>query len=614
MKLRPGLMLLILCSMAVGCKKAEKLTCPESSTPAAPAAAAAACAPCPEPDVPVAMTLVPAPAADSAKQAELEARAFLFSFLDQRMRLDKLAQLAYWRATNASSKEESEREYAKKAELELAWKKLHADPERFAELKRLRESPELRDPLLKRQIELLYLAFLPNQLPEEMLKKQTDLINAVEKAFNNFRAQFEGGEASDNDLRKVLDEETDSARRQAAWEALKQIGPAVEAQVRELARLRNEGARTLGFDNFWVMMMTAQEMKPEDIVALFEQVAALTEEPYTTEKAKLDQTLAARYGVTVEQLRPWHCADPFCQSAPQTGEIDFDQFYKNPDPAAPDGSNLVALAEKFYAAAGMDVTPILAASDLYEKPAKEQHAYCMDADRLGDVRSLLNLKSNENWAETLLHELGHGVYFWYTDQTDLPYLLRESHAITTEAVAEMMGGLTKNAKWMQAMLGVPAEQAAAVADAAKVEAKLGQLIFARWSLVMLNFERELYRDPEQDLNALWWGFVEKFQKVTRPDGRNAPDWATKIHVATVPVYYHNYLMGEMFSAQLEEAIARDVYGGAAVHDVVFADKPEAGRFLIDKVFAAGHSIRWDELVRQSTGEALAPRAWIDALD
>jgi peptidyl-dipeptidase A len=598
MRFRGTWFLVVGLSLMGGCKpKGESAACPDAGP-------AAVQAPCPE----------AAPPVDPVQKTETEARAFLFSFLDQRMRLDKEAQVAYWRATNAASKEESEAAYAKKAELELAWKKLHADTARFAQLKAFRASPDLRDPALKRQIELLYLAFLPNQLSDEMLKKMTNLANEVEQTFNNHRARFEGREASDNDLREVLSKETKSPRRQAAWEALKQIGPVVEAKVRDLARVRNEAAKSLGFATYYEMMMIDQEMKPEDIQALFDKVAELTEEPYTTEKAKLDATLAQRYGVTVEQLRPWHCADPFCQQAPQAGAIDFDRFYVNPDRRAPDGSNLTALAQKFYAGAGMDVSAILAASDLYEKPAKEQHAYCMDVDRLGDVRMLLNLKSNENWAETLLHELGHGVYFWYTDQTDLPYLLRESHMITTEAIAEMMGGLTKNAKWLQAMLAVPAEQAAAVGDASRVEGKLTKLIFARWSLVMLNFERELYRDPEQDLNKLWWDLVERYQKVTRPEGRTAPDWATKIHIATVPVYYHNYLMGEMFSAQLLEAIARDVYGGAPVRDVIFVGKPEAGRFLIEKVFDRGHAIRWDELVVESTGEPLGPRAFVASLD
>ena len=32
----------------------------------------------------------------------------------------------------------------------------------------------------------------------------------------------------------------------------------------------------------------------------------------------------------------------------------------------------------------------------------------------------------------------------------------------------------------------------------------------------------------------------------------APDWAAKIHIATNPVYYHNYMLGEMMASQLQD--------------------------------------------------------------
>lgn len=550
---------------------------------------------------------------DGTLPVEARVRGFLDEFVPQRAALDRDVNLAYWAATNASSEEESAREYARKAELELEWRRLHADRERFAALQEFRDSAELTDPLLRRQVELLYLTFLPNQIPDELLQRITDLSNEIEQTFNAHRAQFEGSEVSDNDLREVLQNETDSTRRRAAWEALKQIGPVVADRVRELARLRNQAAQAVGYPDYWQMMMAAQEMPPDEVLALFDRVYEITEEPYTTEKAKLDATLAERYGVTVDGLRPWHCADPFCQSAPQATDVDLDRYFANPDPEAPDGSNLVALAEKFYAGFGMDVAPILARSDLYERPFKEQHAYCTDIDRAGDVRMLLNLKSNGDWADTILHELGHAVYFVYTDRTDLPYLLREMHTVSTEAIAELMGGMTKNARWLQELVGVPAEEAETVAAATRLEARLQKLIFARWSLVMLHFERALYGDPEQDLDTLWWDLVERYQKVTRPEGRSAPDWATKIHVATVPVYYHNYLMGEMMAAQILEAVAREVYGGAPVEEVIFYGKPEAGRFLIDRIFSRGHVVRWDDLIVEATGEPLGPRAFVEQL-
>lgn len=550
---------------------------------------------------------------DTTLPVEARVQAFLDEFVAERSVVDRDVNLAYWRAANASSEEESTQEYARKVELELAWKRLHADRERFAALEEFRASVELTDPLLRRQVELLYLAFLPNQLPDDLLQQMTALSNEIEQTFNSHRAQFEGAEVSDNDLRQVLQTETDSVRRQAAWEALKQIGPVVADKVRELARLRNQAAQSVGYPDYWQMMMTAQEMQPDEIVALFEQVYQLTEEPYTTQKASLDATLAARYGVAVDDLRPWHCADPFCQSAPQATEVNLDQYFANPDPEAPDGSNLVTLAQNFYGGFGMDVGPILAASDLYERPFKEQHAFCTDIDRAGDVRILVNLKSNGDWADTILHELGHGVYFWYTDQAELPYLLRDMHMVSTEAIAELMGGMTKNARWLQELVHVPAEAAEGVAAATRLEARLQKLIFARWSLVMLGFERALYGDPEQDLDTLWWELVERFQKVARPEGRSAPDWATKIHVATVPVYYHNYLMGEMMAAQILEAVAREVYGGVPVDEAIFYGKPEAGRFLIDRIFHRGHAIRWDELAEEATGEPLGPRAFVEHL-
>ncbi len=80
---------------------------------------------------------------------------------------------------------------------------------------------------------------------------------------------------------------------------------------------------------------------------------------------------------------------------------------------------------------------------------------------------------------------------------------------------------------------------------------------------MLRFEKALYDDPDQDLNALWWDLVEQYQVLSRPEGRNAPDYASKIHIVSAPAYYHNYMMGQLFASQVHHAIAREVLGGVA---------------------------------------------------
>ena len=77
-------------------------------------------------------------------------------------------------------------------------------------------------------------------------------------------------------------------------------------------------------------------------------------------------------------------------------------------------------------------------------------------------------------------------------------------------------------------------------------------------LLLVRFERELYRNSGQNLNRLWWEYVERFQNVTSPPDRDLPDWASKNHLATSPVYYQNYVLGELMASQTLDYIQRVV--------------------------------------------------------
>jgi peptidyl-dipeptidase A len=114
---------------------------------------------------------------------------------------------------------------------------------------------------------------------------------------------------------------------------------------------------------------------------------------------------------------------------------------------------------------------------------------------------------------------------------------------------------------------------------------------------MTGFERELYANPDADLDRIWWELVARHQLVTPPDERQAPDWAAKIHIAIAPVYYHTYLYGAIVALQLQEALRRDAGG--------IVGRPDAGRQLGEQLFAAGLAERWDRLVEQASGTPLS---------
>ncbi len=253
---------------------------------------------------------------------------------------------------------------------------------------------------------------------------------------------------------------------------------------------------------------------------------------------------------------------------------------------------------------------ILDDSDLYESEGKNPHAFCTDIDREGDVRILCNLKNNETWMETILHELGHAVYDKYQDP-EVPYLLREpAHIFTTEAMAMFFGRLSRNATWMQQMLELSDEQRAEIEKVSGKYAQLKQLIFARWAMVMFNFEKQLYANPEQDLNALWWQTVEKYQFVKKPAGRDEPDWAAKIHFAIAPCYYHNYLLGELLASQLHNHIVHEVLMLESDSDVSYVNQRKLGDFLTGKIFEAGAVYEWNDMIERATGEPLKPKYFV----
>jgi peptidyl-dipeptidase A len=107
---------------------------------------------------------------------------------------------------------------------------------------------------------------------------------------------------------------------------------------------------------------------------------------------------------------------------------------------------------------------------------------------------------------------------------------------------------------------------------------------------------------------LWWDLVERLQLVNRPPGRDEPDWAAKIHVAVAPVYYHNYVLGNLIAAQLRHHLEEQVTGGEA-----FFMSEVSGRYLQEALFGTGARNRWDDAVQGAAGERLNPDYFVNSL-
>jgi peptidyl-dipeptidase A len=529
---------------------------------------------------------------------EQQMQKFVTNHVQKIKPMDKETNLAWWDAAISGKAED----YDKVSKLTLKIRRLYSNTKDFAFLKEMKDSGQVKDKVLARQLRVLYNAYLRNQIEPELLKQIVDLGTEIEKKFSTFRGTIEGKKVTDNEIKEILKTETDSAKRKLAWLASKQVGVEVADDIIRLVKLRNKAARKLGFDNYHTISLTTGEQNVEELDRIFNELYELTNEPFAELKVDLDRMLAAKYGIAITELMPWHYHDPFFQETPMVYELDLDAYYKDKD--------VRELGASFYAGIGLPVESVLAKSDLYEREGKNPHAFSTDIDKEGDVRILCNLKNNESWMETLLHELGHAVYDKYKD-LKVPYLLREpAHAFTTEAVAMFFGRLSRNPAWMQQMLGFSDEQRAEIEKVSGKYTQLKQLIFARWAMVMYDFEKQLYANPEQDLNSLWWQMVEKYQFVKKPPQRNEPDWAAKIHFTVAPCYYHNYMLGELFASQLHNHIVHNILKLESDEDVSYVGQSKAGDFLTENVFEAANLYHWNEMIERATGEPLTPKYFV----
>lgn len=524
---------------------------------------------------------------------------FLNSFYSRIEELSTKANLKYFEASISGL----EKDYNESADLQLEISKIYADKNLFKQLKEFKDSKEITDTVLKRELELLYNDFAGNQFNENLHKEIIELSTKIEKEFSTFRADVDGKKITDNEIDEILDNSTDSEELKSVWEESKKIGKIVAADVINLVKLRNKGARDLGFNNYHEMSLLLSEQNTETLDEVFDELDVLISESFTKLKDEIDSYLSTKYGINKNELMPWHYEDKFFQQGPKIYNLEIDEYFV--------GKNLVQITKDYFNGINLNIDDLIENSDLFEKEGKYQHAYCSDIDRNGDIRVVCNIKENQRWMGTMLHEFGHAVYDKNISDK-LPWQLRRyGHIFTTEAIAMLFGRLAHNPTWLQQMVGISNEEAIKISEDSFNSLRSEQLIFSRWVQVLYRFEKELYGNPDQDLNKVWWNLVEKYQLLKKPEGREEPDWASKIHIALYPAYYHNYMLGEILASQLHNYITTKVIKVENNDHESFVGRHEVGDYLKHLFFSYGALFPWNELILKATGEELTPRYYAE---
>ncbi|MGD2170025.1 MAG: M2 family metallopeptidase [Chlamydiota bacterium] len=507
----------------------------------------------------------------------MDVENFLSDVSDNLKNLSLDLNQALWDLETTGTKEAQQ----KQQELDLAYKKYLNNPLTYTKLKKFQ-----KDNSSSRELNVLERTFRAHLMPEEILTKISLKESEIMHQYVSFRPTVDGKALTENEIREILTKENDPAFRKKVWEASKEIGAILAPNIIELVKLRNEGAKAMGFDNYFQMQLELQEVDENWLMDIFERLYQASDAAYTHILQEIHEKLAKRFSVPENELGPWAYSEPFFQEDPlDTKELD--DLVKNVD--------FIASAKDFFHSLGFcNVEEVIEKSDLYEREGKNQHAFCINIDRSKDIRTLNNLKPSLRWLETLMHELGHAVYE-QGFHGDLSWTLREPpHMITTEAMALICGRQVYLPKfWENKNVDPDLVQRASKSLVRR------QLIFSRWVMVMTAFEKSLYENPDQNLNKLWWELVEKYQHIKPNENReNNFDWASKYHIGLAPVYYFSYLLGEMFASSIEKKLNGFM-------------SSQTADYLNEHLFAPGNKYPWYDLVKNVVQTPLHEKHWIE---
>jgi peptidyl-dipeptidase A len=115
------------------------------------------------------------------------------------------------------------------------------------------------------------------------------------------------------------------------------------------------------------------------------------------------------------------------------------------------------------------------------------------------------------------------------------------------------------------------------------------------------FEREIYQNPDQDLDSLWSDLNLKYLGFRFPDEKNACYWATSKFNVSLGCTVHNLVLADVFAAQLQHSVEVRVLKET---NGVYTNNKAVGAYLIGNLFHYGNLLPWDQLIEKSTGEPL----------
>ena len=457
----------------------------------------------------------------------------------------------------------------------------------------------------------------------EELKALRKKENEIAQKYNSYIPKIDGKEVSKPEIFKIMQTETNPDLRKKAYDAKIKGADLIAEDMIEFVKMRNEYAKNKGYGTYFEYKLK------EDYDVDLDFLNKLIDEVYTNASGKIKEILEKKqkelkefFGV--EKLENYHYGlllnnnpekgvnkilEASSQATPpdEKGVNKILEASSQATPPDEKGINevlinqdIVSISKTMYKNMGYDIDKLEKEGkitlDLFARKGKNTHGFCFGVEAGKDSRILANLINNVTSLDTLNHELGHCVYDLGIS-TELPFLdRRASSPAVTEAVAMMMGDIIKTENVLNKI--VPDE----LLERFKMTHKEDEASFVAKSLLIIDFEREIYTNPEQNPAELWNNLNKKY---LNRENELDNEWASIPHYLSHPAYYQNYFRANLMKVQIYNYL-KSVLGN-------ITENNKSAEFMDKNIFELGASVEEYDLIKQLTGEEFSAKEFCNNL-
>lgn len=463
---------------------------------------------------------------------------------------------------------------------------LYKNEDLYNEFK-LIEKDGVTDSHLSKQLHDLIKDFDEELNTGDMKKALRNKENEIASKFNSYIPVVDGKEVSKADISKVLETEKDVEIRKKNYDAKIKAGDVIASDLIDLVKMRNEFAKTKGYKNFFEYnLKETYDVDSDYLQKLLDEVYNKAFDINKKLQSENKEELAKEYGISKDDLKAYHY-----------GLLLENNPAKAVNEAIKTKEQVVDISKQAYKNMGYDIDKMPITLDLFPRKNKNTHGFCFGIEAGKDARILANLTNNSNSIDTLCHELGHCVYH-IGISPDLPFFDKDEYPAMTEAVAMMMGDLQQKEDILKDVVD------SKTLKKFKDEHRKSEAKFINRSMLIIDFEKQMYENPQQDLSKLWHDLKVKYTGANEGEEINN-EWATIPHYLSHPAYYQNYFRANLMKAQMYKSMHEKLGN--------ITENKSTAEYLDNNLFRYGMSMPESELIKVFTGSELSSDALCESL-